>query len=390
MVRRAAPWVLALALLSGGCAAAPQPPATVLRAGFDTLDGTLAVWPARGSLADDRSAAASVSRAVSAWRSPAGDRAYLPASGILWLGEADGTRLALVAASVPGNDASWLVQLRGRDGADFSVERAVEYPDPGYLVYSDVLPVPLSDGRRYLTSARVERLTGPDGKLSISDGLSAPVQVPACAPVAITASLRPTESLPDGKRADRMVDLGSGVGAPRYPLVGDDSNTASAALEGLDTCALGTEDGPFGSVERRIAGRDEAGSMPASWPIDRITSRSLGDVTLGIAPPAELDQLSWRTDSGVMTAVVLRPPSGPPSFSAADRFNPLQSYELTVGGTAYVALVWRAAPDSSVSVPSATSRLVDRPGLVIVAKPADRQTFSLVTPDKTYYRSVNE
>ncbi|MFB9239852.1 hypothetical protein ACFFWC_30740 [Plantactinospora siamensis] len=387
------PWAvpaaaLALGLLAGGCAAAPAAPATVLRAGFDTLDGTLPVWPARGGLAGDRAAVAAVSRAVAAWRSPAGDGAYLPASGILWLGTADGARLALVAAAVPGNGASWLVQLSARD-SDFTVDRAVEYPDPGYLVYSDVLPVPLASGRHYLTSTRVTRLAGPAGDVSVSDGLSAPVTVPACAPAALTAALRATDSLPQGKAADRMIDLGAGIAAPRYPLVGDDSDTARAALKGLDTCSLGTREGPFGSVERRIAGREEAASMPASWPIDRLASRSLGDVTLGSNPSAELDQLSWRTDSGVMTAVVLRPPTGPPSFSAADRFNPLQSYEFEVGGRTYVALVWRAAPDSSVSVPSETAaRLVDRPGLVVVAKPAGEQTYSLVTPDKTYYRSV--
>ena len=39
--------------------------------------------------------------------------------------------------------------------------RATEYTDPGYLVYSDVLPVQTAAGRRYLTSARVQRLLGP-------------------------------------------------------------------------------------------------------------------------------------------------------------------------------------------------------------------------------------
>ncbi|MFD0823300.1 hypothetical protein ACFQ0D_34425, partial [Micromonospora zhanjiangensis] len=189
---------LVLAVLVGGCGKIPQQQPATIRAGYDTLDGQLRVWPARGGLAADPQATAAVGRVVEQWRTPVDDRAYLPASGILWLGEAGGSRLALVAADVPGNGASWLLQLAGQ-GTDLRVVHATEYTDPGYLVYSDVLPVQLADGRHYLTSARVDRLLGPTGQpLPVTDGLTGPVAVPACSPVTLTASLRATTSLPQG------------------------------------------------------------------------------------------------------------------------------------------------------------------------------------------------
>ena len=62
--------------------------------------------------------------------------------------------------------------------------QAIEYTDPGYLVYSDVLPVQLAAGRRYLASARVQRLVGPGrrGRCRSRDGLSAAVAGRSCRP----------------------------------------------------------------------------------------------------------------------------------------------------------------------------------------------------------------
>jgi hypothetical protein len=391
-VRRRGLWAgaLVLALVTTGCAGVPRPPRATLPVGFDTVDGTLRVWPPRGGLATDTALADAVSAVVTRWRTPSGDRVHLPSSGILWLGEAGGGRLALVAATVPGDGSSWLLQVAGA-GTDLSVTRAVEYPDPGYLVYSDVLPVRLGTDRHYLTSTRVERLTGPDGApVATTDGLSAAVRVPDCTPVPVRASLRATDSLPRGRAAERLVDLGTAIQDARYPLLGDESDTAVKALDGLDSCALGGEAGPFGSVARRIAGKLTPGAPPASWPIDRVTSRPLGEVVLTSGPPAKLDQLTWRTDSGVMSALVLRPRTGPAVVTRADRTNTLQVYELVADGRSYVALVWRAAPDTSVSVPPGTPLLVDRPGLVVVPKREPPQTFSLATSDKTNYRSLGD
>ncbi|MDG4785851.1 hypothetical protein O7626_07905 [Micromonospora sp. WMMD1102] len=381
---------LTLALLSSGCGTVPKEPPVALRIGYDTLDGTLQVWPSRGALAGDAAAAAAVARAVDAWRSPVEDRVHLPSSGILWLGEVDGGRLALVAADVPGEAGSWLLQLTG-DGADFTVDRAVEYSDPGYLVYSDVLPVQLPTGRRYLVSARVDRLLGPDRRpLAVTDGLTGPVALPSCAASTVTARLRPSESLPTGKSADRLVDLGTGVEGPRYPLLVDDTGSAARVLEGLDTCALAAKTGPFGSIAHRVHGEVHPGSVPASWPIDQLRSKELAKVELaGAGPePVRLEQLSWRTDEGTMTAALIRPADGPPVVSAADRLEPLQGYVLPLPSPV-VVLVWTPDPETtSLTVPPNTTRLVDRPGLVVVPKPAERETFRLIGPDKTTDRSA--
>ncbi|MFY1669374.1 hypothetical protein ACN27G_05365 [Plantactinospora sp. WMMB334] len=380
---------LTLALLAGGCGSIPKEPPATLRVGYDTLDGTLRVWPSRGSLSGDPQATAAVARAVDEWRSPVEDRVHFPTSGILWLGEVDGVRLALVAADVPGEAASWLLQLTG-DGPGFTVDRAVEYTDPGYLVYSDVLPVQLPTGRRYLVSARVERLLGPDRRpLTITGGLTGPVALPACAASTVTARLRPSESLPTGKSAERTIDLGTGIEAPRYPLVGDDTGSGARVLDGLDTCGLAAETGPFGSIPHQVHGEAQPDSVPVSWPIDQLSTKPLADdVELdGSGEPRKLEQLNWRTDEGMMSAVLFRPAAGPPVVSAADRLEPLQTYVLPLARPVAV-LVWQPGRDASLAVPPDTTRLVDRPGLMVVAKPATRQTFSLITPGKTTDRSV--
>ncbi|WP_425561480.1 hypothetical protein, partial [Micromonospora lupini] len=378
--------VLLTALLTAtACGPVAERTPRDLRVGYDSLDGTLAVWPPRGDLAGDAAATAAVTRAVRDWRSPADDRAHLPSSGILFSGRVDGTPVAVVAADVPGESASWLLQLTGDTGR-YAIARATEYTDPGYLVYSDVLPVQTAGGRRYLVSARVQQLLGPQGRaLTVADGLSAPVDVPACTAVAVTATLRATESLPRGRAADRLLDLGTGTTDPRYPLVRDESGAGRRALTGLDTCVLAGERGPFGSIPRRIGDRDAPKSVPTSWPMAKLSVRSLGEVALGGGEPAELQQLSWDTDAGTMTAVVYRPADGStPVVSPADRATPLQTYQLPVPGQPLVVLSWRATRDSSLSVPPGTPLLVERPGLVVVPEPARTQTYSLANTDKTH------
>jgi hypothetical protein len=379
---------LALALLISGCGPSAAEPSHPLRSGVDTLDGSLEVWPARGGLAADPQATAAVTRAVAHWRSPVDDRVHLSSSGILWLGQLDGAPLAVVAADVPGDSASFLLQLAGR-GAEFEVTQVGDYSDPGYLIYSDVLPLTVPQGRRYLTSTRVNRLLGPDGQpLTVTDGVSALVDVPRCAAVPITARLRSTESLPQGKANDRLLDLGTGVAGPRYPLVVDDSGSGASALDGLDTCALAAAKGPFGSMPRRIHDRDHLGSVPTSWPRDRVTAQPLGQIELGTDPAARLDQLTWHTDAGVMNAVVMRPAEGAPVVSEADWLNPLQAYNLPTPGRPLVVLVWQADSETSLSLPAGATDLVNRPGLAVVDEPATRQTFGLATEDETHYRQM--
>ncbi|MEH0936517.1 hypothetical protein V6U80_15275 [Micromonospora sp. CPCC 205543] len=382
--------LLTAALLVTACGPVTERRSPELRMGYDSLDGTLPVWPPRGSLAGDAAATRAVTEAVRAWRSPIDDRAHLPSSGILWSGEVGGAPLALVVADVPGESASWLLQLDG-SGGRYRVDRATEYTDPGYLAYADVLPVQLPDGRRYLTSGRVERLLGPDGRaLMVTDGLSARAAVPACAAVPVTATLRATESLPRGRAADRLLDLGTATTDPRYPLVRDETGSGRRALDGLDTCVLADERGPFGSIPRRIGDRDAPRSVPESWPMEKVTVRAIGEMALGGGDdPGDLEQLSWETDAGTMTSVVYRPAGdGPPVVSPADRSNPLQTYVLPVPGQPLVVLTWRGNRDATLAVPPGTPRLVDRPGLVVVPMPAAKQTFSLAGAEKTYYRSV--
>ncbi|MGC5017669.1 hypothetical protein [Micromonospora sp. DT47] len=382
--------LLAVALAATACGPVTERQARELRVGYDSLDGTLAVWPPRGSLAGDPAATAAVTEAVRAWRSPIDDRAHLPSSGILWSGEVVGAPLALVAADVPGEGASWLLQVTG-SGGRYAVTRATEYTDPGYLAYADVLPVQLADGRHYLTSGRVERLLGPNGRaLVVTDGLTGRVGVPACAAVPVTATLRATESLPRGRAADRLLDLGTATTDPRYPLVRDETGSGRRALDGLDTCVLAGDQGPFGSIPRRIGDRDAPRSAPESWPMEKVAVRAVGEMALGGGDdPGDLEQLTWETGAGTMTAVVYRPAGGgAPVVSPADRSNPLQTYVLPVPGQPLVVLTWRAARDASLSVPPGTPRLVDRPGLAVVPMPGAKQAFSLATAERTYYRSV--
>ncbi|WP_205809097.1 hypothetical protein [Micromonospora sp. HNM0581] len=378
-----------LLLAATACGPVAQRQPQDLRVGYDSRDGSLTVWPPRGALAEDTTATTAVTEAVRDWRSPVDDRAHLPSSGILFSGQVDGSPLALVAASVPGQAASWLLQLTG-DGERYTVSHATEYTDPGYLAYSDVLPVQSPGGRRYLTSERVRRLVGPDGRtLSGTDGLTDPVEVPECRAVTVTATLRSTESLPRGRANDRLLDLGTGTAAPRYPLVRDESGSGRRALNGLDTCLLAGEDGPFGSILRRVGDRDLPQLVPASWPMEALAVRTLGEIVLDGGEPAELEQLTWDSAEGAMSAVVYRPADGGPVvLSPADRTDPLQVYELPVPGRPLVVLSWRAAKDTTLSVPPNTARLVDRPGLVVTPLPDRRETFSLAADDKTHYRSA--
>ncbi|MGC4896478.1 hypothetical protein [Micromonospora sp. DT31] len=380
--------LVALLLATVGCGPVTERRPADLRSGYDSRDGDLVVWPPRGSLAGDAAATAGITTAVRDWRSPVDDRVHVPTSGILFSGRVAGSALALVAADVPGAGASWLLQLDS-DGQRWRVAHATEYTDPGYLVYSDVLPVREPTGRRYLTSVRVERLLAPDGTaLGRTDGLTDPVAVPTCRAVELTATLRATSSLPRGQAADRILDLGTAIEAPRYPLVRDETGAGKRALAGLDTCVLAGDRGPFGSEPRRSGDRKAPRSAPESWPMAKIATRSLGEVALDGDEPGELEQLTWESRGGPMTAVLYRPADGgPPVVSPADRSTTLQAYHLPMPGRPLAVLTWRTR-DASFSAPPGTTRLVDRPGMVVVEQTDGKQTFSLADTEKTWYRSL--
>jgi hypothetical protein len=91
-----------------------------------------------------------------------------------------------------------------------------------------------------------------------------------------------------------------------------------------------------------------------------------------------------------MTALVYRTETGAPVVSPADRARTLQAYVLPLPSRKLVALVWGAAPDTTLALPPDASKLIDKPGLVLVPRSDKDQKFSLVTPDKTHFRSVTD
>ena len=162
----------------------------------------------------------------------------------------------------------------------------------------------------------------------------------------MTATLRATESLPRGRAADRLLDLGVATADPRYPLVRDETGSGRRALDGLDTCMLAGEQGPVREhpAPDRRPGRTPVGAE--SWPMEKVAVRAIGEMMLGGgADPGDLEQLSWETDAGTMTAVVYRPAGdGRPVVSPADRSNPLQTYVLPVPGQPLVVLSLAGQP----------------------------------------------
>ncbi|BCJ67191.1 hypothetical protein [Polymorphospora rubra] len=393
-VRRGLLGIGLAAAIVGGVAACggtgEVPPEQALPVGHYTLDGQLQVWPARGGLSGDGAAHRAVADAVDAWRTPAGDRPRLETSGILWLGEIDGRTLAVVAADVPVYGASWLLQLDGT-GDGLTVTNAAQYTDPGYLVYSDLLPVRLDDTTRYLTSARVEQVTGPNGRpLRVSDGLTDPVGVQRCTATPVAVRLRATESLPRGTANDELLDLGSAVEPPRYPVVPDRDGRGATALEDLDTCALAGEDIAFGSIDPNPADGRSYPRVPASWPIESIYQVNLGEVESG--PLAgRFDRLTWRSQEGTTYAAVFRPENGTPAVSKADTVAAVQAYEIEIQGQTYVVLSWNDEDDDAVlQLPDGVRPVLEQRGLAVVPKADRRQTFRVSVDGRLETRTVEK
>lgn len=385
---------LAVAVTGGlaACGANPEPASDELPVGHYTLDGQLQVWPARGGLATDRGVRATVTAAVDDWRTPAGDRPRLRTSGILWLGEVDGRTLALVAADVPVYGASWLLQLAGTPD-DLSVTGAAQYTDPGYLVYSDLLPVRLGNTTRYLASARVEQVTGPDGQpVPGRDGLTDPVDVPRCQAAPLALRLRSTQTLPSGEPAARLLDLGAGVEQPRYPVVPDSDGRGATALKDLDTCALAGEQVAFGSIQPSPpTGDDDHVQVPTSWPIESIYQVKLAEFSSGPLGAGRFDRLTWRSQEGTTYAAVFRPANGSPVVSKADRVAAIQAYEMTINGTEYVVLSWDDENDDAVlQLPEGVRAVQQSRGLAVVEKADRKQTYRVSVGGKLETRVVEK
>lgn len=232
---------LAVVLSAGlaGCAPEPADPDLSLRDGGADL---VSWWPLRGSLATDEDTRAEVTDLVGQWRTPDGQASHESASALLWLGEVDGGALAVVdfhPAEAP--DRSWLLELAGPPG-ELAVTGARSYDGP--LLDEDILPVRAAPaGPRYLASERIATVTAdPGGELPLTDGLTGPVEVPACQVTELSARI--------GSEDHRRLDLGRDLPPPFYPLLREGYAAVPAAplLAGVDTCAAMAPDGWLGAV----------------------------------------------------------------------------------------------------------------------------------------------
>lgn len=233
--------VAAGALLLAGCTPGDSSgdPELELQEGGDYL---VDWWSLRGSLAGDQEARDEVAAVVADYRTPEGEASHPEASALLWLGEADGVRLAVVDFRPEGDpDRSWLLELAGESGS-VAVTGARRFDGP--VLNEHILPVrSVAGGPRYLASEQIVTLTaefggGPAEELPLTDGLTGPVALPACR----------VTGLAGGEH--RRLDLGPDLPEPFYPLLAEGFAAMPAAplLAGVDTCAALAPDGWLGTV----------------------------------------------------------------------------------------------------------------------------------------------
>ncbi|QSB16324.1 hypothetical protein JQS43_08555 [Natronosporangium hydrolyticum] len=269
-------------------------------------------WPARGSLTGDSELVAEVIKMVDQWQTPDGvgrypSRVY---SSIAWLGEVDGQVLAVVVFA-PEDDHTneWLLEVTGQPGNLTVTEaRDIRTVFGNSIENTELVPI-RSDaiGPRYLTSTRIDRLTADGVELTVTDGLSGPVEVEQCTMVELMAEVR-NEDLIYG-------DLGTGVEAPLYPLfyarVLPRSGISNVArLQDVDTCASVSETEWLGSARQLFAP-----DIPAVtyW-------RELAEINTG-GFEGTLEEILIDGSGRDQRAIVImwRPESGPPVLSTAEQ-----------------------------------------------------------------------
>ncbi len=368
-----------IASLAGTAACTPgnAPSERALTAGHPTLDGSARVWPARGSLAKDSATIADVDRAVRAWHTPQGNKARIYTSAIVWLGDVDGRVLGLVAADVPGANDSWLLHVTGRQGS-LSVTKGTKSTDPGALVYSDVLPVRIENGTRYLTSTRVETLTVGTKTVPVTDGLSAPVTIPACTPTVLTVTRVATQTLPAAGTTVRLLDLGSDVQEPRYPLITDRDGVASKIFSTIPVCQFGSAKGPF-TVALTTSRTHGVPNTVVSWPIGDMSIRHPAEAITFGNTTGTLEIIDWRSATGLMSTAVWRTPQGV-TLSMADRGQPSQAFTVTVGEGQFLAVTWDANSEEEPLLPADATLLLSRPGLKVIPAPAAGTKLTIAGP----------
>ncbi|MPZ26987.1 MAG: hypothetical protein GEV12_11365 [Micromonosporaceae bacterium] len=333
----AAAAVVGLVVVAAGCTPEPDEPELSLRDGGADL---VSWWPLRGSLTGNDDTRAEVTGVVGDWRTPDGVASHDTASGLLWLGEVDGAVLAVVdfhPADQP--DRSWLLELAGPAG-EVAVTDARSYDGP--LLDEDILPVRSAPaGPRYLASERIATVTAQVGELSLTDGLTAPVEVPQCQVTEVSARL--------GSEEHRRLDLGLDLPAPFYPLLREGYAGVPAAplLDGVDTCAAMAPDGWLGAVGEpdgqpavRIGGfpairRLGAEELPDQSPPGRLVSVHAEYVPVsGGVRLAEWLLWTYPTDGAEAVSGVELPPDAAPAATGAGLLvTPLPDQPLEIGYT---------------------------------------------------------
>jgi hypothetical protein len=278
---------VALMLLAAGCTPGTEEPSgPVLQTGGDYL---VDHWPLRGSLAGDAGLRDEVTAVVAGWRTPDGVGTHDLASALLWLGEVDGAVLGVVDFRPADNpNKTWLLELTGEPGG-LAVTGARSYD--GTVLNEHLLPV-RSAGTRYLASTGVGALAGPAGPLPPEEGgLTGRVAVARCRVTGLTVRVA------GGERW--YADLGTGLAAPFYPLLGDGwlGGPAAPALAGVDTCAAMAPDGWLGSLGEADGGPARVGDPPE---LRRLGAHDRRDRALDLPGSLTRVHIEYTADGGAV------------------------------------------------------------------------------------------
>jgi hypothetical protein len=255
------------------------------------------------------------------------------------------------------------------------------------LVYDDVLPVRTSVGTRYLTSARVERLTVADQPVRLQDGLSESVDIAKCRAAGIAADRKRTANL-SAATTYRAIDLGAGIPDPYYPILADEARTGVNILRDLDTCALAN--GPFAKSTSRASSAPgtKGPGVPAVWPLGALQTRSYPTDSFADRGAGSLDLVQWRTGTSAASALMWRPTNGSPVVSSGDPETDLQMFVLPIAGGELAAFYWDTTQGGRLVLPDGSRPLFEQTGLVVVPKPDRAATFRLNVRDKIYSRTL--
>jgi hypothetical protein len=329
-------------------------------------------WPARGDLRNDDAVRREVGRTVNRWRTPDHNRPDMATTKALFLGDVDGTAVAVVDVRLDGRGdlSGWLLEVTGKRGG-MRVSQARAHPNSSPIVAEDVLPVRTPRiGPRYLVSARVTALSSSGGSTPVSKNrpLTDRFAVPECAVTEVVATRAD---------ADRTSYADLGTGDDGYPLLGERAGAGAArVLAGVDMCAAGRPGGWLQQVGD-VLGSDAPAQLGAVTRIAAVNAAGLrGDVT-------SLEVWAGSGGKDPAVSVVYRPAGGAPVLSAPQRaLAPIpQVFVLrTASGRSarpMAVVVWSAGPSvapafriTDVRLATPATTLVTRPGVLVALLPA--------------------